>query len=212
MGQNEISNNGTWQGMVERITMNSKEFFEWFEHHSAAFPSIPGWIEKFPNADAVWGRWQAAMVSVSLEASKSATDMIADGQEPTPKGFTNHPIAVVKIAKRIESARQTGPKYIDGILTISCNVCGDLGVVFVIKPKFVQAALEGDFGARVMRQTRQCVVACSCEAGIPKQQQSTKATGMVPGLPEYDEQTMIIDDPMWNHQEAIAVINERRKS
>lgn len=123
--------------------MTNDEFSAWLDYHTTAFPSIGDWLG---NHTGQLGFWRKALMSVSLEHAKAATDAIFTGSISKPPGFGSHPSAVRRYAREQQPERDYWVPTYDGEAATRCPVCADSGMVSVWHPVLVRFldALYGD--------------------------------------------------------------------
>lgn len=136
--------------------MTNAEFTDWFRHHLANFPSVIGWLTKFPTkprhecdptqAD-IRDRWEKCLADVSLAEAQAATDALFRGDEPLPRIFDEHPQTVRRLAFRSRNASREASYdhgvYVDGEPTVRCRDCSDVGLVTCYHRKTVKAMRTG---------------------------------------------------------------------
>ena len=183
--------------------MTNPDFDEWLAFHFSRFTACAGWLAKFPvtprhlgdpTQRTVIDGWRETMRPVELKHAKTASQLLAVGEESFPdKGYDCHPSTVRRIAMRHAGAEKQDRKQriVDGEPVYDCGVCSDSGLVIVWHPtalKFFKEHFEQEPPEEWMfwwtdtrwRDKRlcgqvyeSCVVLCSCAVGMAKKIKAT---------------------------------------
>src|SRR5574340_134248 len=130
--------------------MTQDEFYEWVEYHKSKFTGIAQWLHRLPtlglNRDDVMTSWYRTLSHCTLDDAKAATDKLGSDEEPEPKGWDRHPLAIAGICK--QARRAAAPRHApltrirDGHAEYTCHVCRDRGDIEVWHPKTMAAARD----------------------------------------------------------------------
>ena len=82
--------------------MSNDDFDRWIAYHVAAFPGLKVWLDQ--NGHTLT-HWINALEDVAYDDAKRATDLIFRGDDERPEGWSEHPSAVRKVAKRLAAKR-----------------------------------------------------------------------------------------------------------
>jgi hypothetical protein len=166
--------------------MDWREFQEWFDTHSAAFPGIGPWLarsskgEMAPSQKSIIDSWFKALYDVPLDAAKRATGAMLNGDLPEPNGFERHVAAIRAFARKSQrrlgtpsdtdlwSHCRTHPELRNGEWRFTCIRCEDVGNVIIWSVdtlKQIIAHLRGS--DKLIKWTTQAVC-CDCEFGRRK--------------------------------------------
>lgn len=180
--------------------MTPREFDEWIRYHGDCVGGFSDWLTRNRDqADTakVLKLWAEALDDVSLADAKHASMAIMRGDLDV-QAFGNHPKAIRRWAKDARGSRlKRERKFINGEETFACGMCLDGGLVICYDPSAIKRVIrsrlecvwtaEGrtnrDTKRRYMPDMRTCAYACTCDAGVEKQER---------GHTVYDEQRCIL--------------------
>ena len=135
--------------------MNTSEFNDWWDYHTARFTGVAGWLEQ--NGAGQDGvdtliAWQEALQALRLRDAKQATDAMFQGTHVTT-GYTDHPAAVIRWCRHVQDSNYNrGPKSIYGQDTFRCHHCQDSGVRLVFHPIAMRAVVAWPIDVPVERR------------------------------------------------------------
>lgn len=126
--------------------MNKPDFDEWLGFHFSRFTGCASWLQKFPSSPRFEGDptqksvvdgWREVLSRVELKHCKTATQLLAIGEEDFPeRGFDCHARTVRAIAAKLggDERSQQKPKWRlgpDGEELFDCGICRDTGFVIL---------------------------------------------------------------------------------
>lgn len=194
--------------------MTNLDFDDWLAFHFSRFTGCASWLAKFPISPRFVGDptqrsvidgWREAMRLVELKHAKTASQLLAVGEEQFPdKGYDCHPSTVRRIAMRHAGVEKQDRKQrmVAGEPVYNCGLCRDGGLVVIWHPtalKFFKEEFEPNPPAEWMfwytdprwRDLRRhgqvyesCVVLCTCDMGMAKKIKATR----------YDENKHVLFD------------------
>ena len=185
--------------------MTQQEFDVWLQWHLDAFPGVAKWLSDLEDVKSTTEHWLRALEPVSLKSCKQATSLLlSDPNEKEPRGFSNHPRAIRRIASELDQGLRA-KDYVGGERTLSCPACRDSGVRFVISPILVRKAREAatydEFVEVAAKNAAGCDVACDqCSEGSRRNRTRTcpAAKVQIPPMPRFRRDRYIEMDTSWD--------------
>lgn len=154
--------------------MNNTEFRQWLSVHRAAFPSIIGWLERFPavatetmpSYHEILAQWSDTLRDQKLPHCLEATARYGRGDVKPPDFPADHAREVRKLAREINLRDfKLSPLPAENYRQrrFTCKRCEDDGRVQCWHPIAMHAAKEGKFPHP--RAMLHCAIRCDCAAG-----------------------------------------------